>query len=56
MKIKLTTVLGKTYSIIVREKDFQTVIKKIMEKPYIELDDNTIVTTSSISEIKRVSK
>ncbi len=56
MKIKLTTVLGKTYNIMVKEKDFNNVVKKIMEKQYIELDDNTIITTNTISEIKKEGK
>ena len=54
MKIEILTISNKAYSITVKSKNFTEVVEKILEKKYILLGENTVVLTSSITEIKKV--
>ena len=54
MKIEILTSADKLYSITVKSKNFEEIVERILEKQYIKLDENTILLTSSIIEIKKV--
>lgn len=54
MKIEILTFANKVYSITVKSKNFEEVVEKILEKKYLQLNESTVVLTSSITEIKRV--
>lgn len=54
MKIEILTNADKVYSIVVQSKNFEEVVDKILEKKYIKLSEETVILTSSITEIKKV--
>lgn len=55
MKLKITTTSNKSYNIIVKSKNFDEIIEKILESKYIRLNENTIVLTSAIIEIEKIN-
>ncbi len=55
MKIRIITNANKVYFINVKSNNFEEVVQKILEKQYIMLNDDTIVLTSAIAEIEKVS-
>lgn len=54
MKIKITTNANKSYNIVVKSKNFDELVEKILESKYIRLNENTIVLTSAIIEIEKL--
>ena len=56
MKIRIITNANKVYFINVKSKKFEEVVEKILEKQYIMLNEDTVILTSAITEIERISK
>ena len=56
MKIRIITNANKVYFINVKNKNFEEVVQKILEKQYIMLNSDTVILTSAIAEIERVAK
>ena len=56
MKIRIITNAQIAYTISVESDDIEEITNKILEKKYLKLNENLIVLTSSISEIRKIAE
>ena len=54
MRIRIITAAQLAYEMNVDSKNFEGIVKKIVEQKYIKLDEKTVILTSAIVEIKKI--